>query len=258
MRCNLSSEETESASHPWPTYLTHCTLPRPRFSFPSFFIGPTKSTTMGTRSKTTSPITLWHNAPPQADSAQSVGRTFGEADSSHATRRGCRRSWRHPRREGRRWSARGGTPTTTPATTSHPPPPLPCPFPLVLLSLSHHRTPAAPATPSTVFPTVVPARSPPAATSPPPSVSLSLSRSLYRGSHHRLRYRLAQLSLVRARQSLQHPNAAHRRLLRLHSHLHLPPPFLSPAPPSRSSLFRRAWWYKLQKGISRYCNAASW
>lgn len=64
-----------------------------RFFFASFFFtNPTKSTTTGTRGKTVSSITLWYNALPQADSAQSVGRTFGEADGSHATRRGCRRS----------------------------------------------------------------------------------------------------------------------------------------------------------------------
>lgn len=71
-----------------------------------FFSNPTKSTTIGTRDKTTNPI-LWYNAPSQADSAQNVRSTFGEADSSHAMRRGRRRSWRHPRREGRRWSTRG-------------------------------------------------------------------------------------------------------------------------------------------------------
>lgn len=132
---------------------------------------------MGTRSKTTSPITLWHNAPPQADSAQSVGRTFGEADSSHATRRGCWRSWRHPRREGHRWSARGWQSACHPrdipsaATSALSPrsrsslalaivfPPLPQP----------HRP--------TVFPAVVPAH-PPAATLHPPfplAIPLALS-----------------------------------------------------------------------------------
>lgn len=113
-----------------------------------------------------------------------------------------------------------------------------CPVPSLSFS-SRSRTIVLPPLPQPHRPTLP---SYPRIPLPPPCThrSLSLSRSLYRGSHHRLRYRLAQLSLVRARQSLQHPNTAHHRLLHLHSHLHLPPPFLSPAPPSRSSLFRRA------------------
>lgn len=239
MRCvSLFGRNGERASHSWPTCLTHCTLSRLLSFLSFFFTDPTKSTTMETRSKTTSPITLWHNAPPQADSAQSVGRTFGEADSNHATRRGCRRSWRHPRREGRRWSARGWQSACHPrdipsAATSALSPRSRSPLALAPSYSRRSRNPID-------LPSSLPSYPRIPLQLPCTLRSLSLSRSLYRGSHHRLWYRLAQLSLVRARQSLQHPNTAHHRLLHLHSHLHLPPLSLSSALPSRSSLFRRA------------------
>lgn len=200
---------------------------------------------MGTWGKTASSITLWYNALPQADSAQSVGRTFGEADSSHATRRGCRRSWRHPRREGRRWSVRGWHTDyhprdILPAATSALVPSLPrLPLALAPSFLRRSRSPIDLPSSLPLYPRTIPA-----ATLHPSFLPLRCpSRSLYRGSHHRLRYRLAQLSLVRARRSLQHPNTTHHRLLHLHSHLHLPPPLPLPSSspsPSRSPLFRHA------------------
>jgi len=191
---------------------------------------------METRGETTSPITLWYNAPPQADSAQSVGRTFGEsAYGGHATRRRMRGD-RGAIRDGRGvgvvgtggWHPRDihrrrhyhlcPVPSLGPSSSRSRVVAHPLPVPLSALPPRPHRP--------TVFPAAVHPRW-------PPFVSLSLPFSLAhrRGSRHRLRYRLAQLSLVRARRSLQHPNAAHRHLLHLYSHLHLPPRPPPPPPP---------------------------
>lgn len=220
------------------TCLTHCTFLRPLVSLSVLFTGPTKSTTIGTRSKTTSPITLCGTTLLRKPILRRVSVAHSErptAATLHEEDVGDRGAIHDGRGVGGR---RGdGTPTATPAT-SHAPPPLPCSLALVLLSLSHHRTPAAPATPSTYRLPCRRTRASPCRHPLAPSVPSRYPARSHRGSHHRLRYRLAQLSLVRARQSLQHPNTAHHRLLHLHSHLHLPPPFLSPAPPSRSSLFR--------------------
>lgn len=161
----------------------------------------------------------------------------------------------------------------TPATSClPPPPPLPSRARLVL-SLSRTvvtSPPAASAPSSPDLPSSLPSHPcTPAATLAPSAFSLthSLSSSLSfllsllpsRGSHHRLRYRLAQLSLVRARRSLQHPNAAHYRLLHLRNHLHLPSlcyRSLLLLWPVRSFVsFFDAPRYKLQKGIPHRSDA---
>lgn len=261
----FSPEETESAvSLSIATSLTHCTLSRPLVVL--FFFPPARRNQQqwGHKVKRQALITLWYNAPSQADSAQSVGRsTFGEVDGSHATRRGCRRSWRHPRREGRRWSTRGWH------AGCHPRDILPATiyalsprsrFPLALAP----SLPCRPRNPIDLpfFPAAVPARPFP----PPPFINLrpsfsrafSLAPSIAAATTGcGIDWPSCPSSERSGRSKIRtRPTAAFFTfiaiftcrflfLLLLLHHLCV-------------HLFFGARWYKLQKGIPRYCDAAAW
>lgn len=198
----FSSEEAKNASHPWPTYLTHCTLSRPLV-----FLSPF--------------LPVQQNQQQWGHGVKRQARNIVAQRSSAS--RFCAECWSHIRR-GRQQprytkrmsaivapSVTGGASVVGAGVARRLPPPR---YPIrrhlcsvsSLLFFSRSRTIVLPPLPQPHRPSSLPSYPRIPLPSPCTLRSLSPSRSLYRGSHHRLRYRLAQLSLVRARQSLQHPN----------------------------------------------------